>query len=51
MKRQLWEAPHQSLAEAVALANREMVDSIKSEDFAEGVAHFLKRRPARFTGK
>lgn len=51
IKRQLWEVPYQSLAEAVALANREMVDSIKSEDFAEGVAHFLERRPARFTGK
>lgn len=51
MKRQLWEAPYQSLAEAVALANREMVESIRSEDFKEGVAHFIERRPARFTGR
>lgn len=51
MKRQLWESPHQSLAQAVALANQEMVDSINSDDFKEGVAHFLERRPAAFTGR
>lgn len=51
MKRQLWEAPYQSLGEAVALANAEMVASIRSEDFTEGVAHFMERRPARFTGR
>lgn len=51
MKRQLWEVPHQSLAEAVAMANHEMVQSIQSDDFKEGVAHFLERRPAAFTGK
>ena len=51
MKQQLWEAPFQSLAEAVALANREMFDSIQSEDFREGVAHFIERRAARFSGR
>ena len=25
--------------------------SLKSDDFKEGVAHFLERRPARFTGR
>ena len=50
MKRQLWEAPFQSLGEAVALANAEMFTSLQSEDFKEGVAHFQERRPARFTG-
>lgn len=51
MKRQLWEAPYQSLGEAVALANTEMVASIRSADFREGVAHFQERRPPRFTGR
>jgi enoyl-CoA hydratase/carnithine racemase len=51
MKRQLWETPYQTLGDAVALANAEMVTSIQSEDFREGVAHFQERRPARFTGR
>lgn len=51
MKRQIWEAPYQSLGEAVVLANAEMVESIRSEDFTEGVAHFVERRPARFSGR
>lgn len=51
MKQQLTEAPFQTLAEAVALANREMFDSIQSEDFKEGVAHFIERRQARFSGR
>jgi enoyl-CoA hydratase/carnithine racemase len=50
MKRQLWEAPFQTLGEAVELANAEMFTSLQSEDFKEGVAHFQERRPARFTG-
>ncbi|MDF2466364.1 MAG: echA [Ramlibacter sp.] len=51
MKRQLWEAPYQSLGEAVTLANAEMITSLQSEDFKEGVSHFLERRAARFTGR
>ena len=51
MKRQLWEQPFQSLADATQMANAEMFESIQSEDFTEGVAHFIERRPARFTGK
>jgi enoyl-CoA hydratase/carnithine racemase len=51
MKRQLWEAPYQSLGESVALANAEMVESISSEDFTEGVRHFVERRPAQFSGR
>ena len=51
MKRQLWEAPYQSLGEAVTLANAEIITSLQSEDFKEGVSHFLERRAARFTGR
>ncbi|MBY6136928.1 enoyl-CoA hydratase [Nocardioides marinus] len=51
MKRQIWEAPFETLAEATTRANREMVASIRSEDFKEGVAHFLEKRPPAFTGR
>lgn len=51
MKAQLWAAATQSLAEATLRANQEMFLSIQSEDFKEGVSHFLERRPARFTGR
>ena len=32
MRRQLWEAPCQSLGEAITLINAEMVKSLRSED-------------------
>lgn len=51
MKRQIWDAPFRSLGEVIAEANREMYFSIQSNDFKEGVAHFLERRHARFTGQ
>lgn len=51
MKRQLWEAQFQTLAEATTVADREMLQSFTSEDFKEGVAHFVEKRPPRFTGR
>jgi enoyl-CoA hydratase/carnithine racemase len=51
MKEQLWESPFQTLGESVSLANKEMFYSIQSEDFTEGVRHFIEKRPANFTGK
>jgi enoyl-CoA hydratase/carnithine racemase len=50
MKRQLWEAQFQTLAEATVQANHEMELSFRTADFKEGVAHFLEKRAARFTG-
>jgi enoyl-CoA hydratase/carnithine racemase len=51
MKRQVWEAEFQTLAGATAKANHEMELSFKTADFKEGVAHFLEKRAARFTGR
>lgn len=51
MKRELWNAQMQPLGEAVEAANGDMPASFKSEDFKEGVAHFVEKRPARFTGR
>lgn len=50
MKRQVWQAQTSSLGADVALAQAEMMLSFQSEDFQEGVAHFLEKRPARFSG-
>ena len=51
IKRQLWAAQFQDLAEATAVAETEMRRSFGSEDFREGVAHFLEKRAPRFTGR
>jgi enoyl-CoA hydratase/carnithine racemase len=51
MKRQLWEAQLQGLAQATAVADEEMRKSFGAEDFKEGVAHFLEKRAPRFTGR
>jgi enoyl-CoA hydratase/carnithine racemase len=50
IKQQLGEVPFQSLTESIALANREMFLSIQSDDFEEGISHFVERRQAHFTG-
>jgi len=41
----------QPLGEAFDTSEREMVASLQCEDFKEGVAHFVEKRPPVFTGK
>jgi enoyl-CoA hydratase/carnithine racemase len=51
MKAQIWKALFQDLNEAVAVGDSEMQKSFATEDFKEGVAHFVEKRPAKFTGR
>ena len=51
IKRQLYDVPFQTLAEATIDANREMVVALRGSDFREGVASFMEKRPPRFTGE
>ena len=51
IKKLVYEAMFQSLAEATVVANREQEICRDTEDFREGVAHFLEKRKPRFTGR
>lgn len=51
IKRQLWAIDQQSLRQAIEIGNAEMQLSFGSDDFREGVAHFVEKRPARFSGR
>jgi enoyl-CoA hydratase/carnithine racemase len=51
IKRQVYDAMFQTLAESFEISEQEMLASLKSEDFKEGVAHFVEKRPPVFTGK
>ena len=51
IKKQVYEAMFQSLAEATVAANREQEICRDTEDFREGVAHFMEKRKPRFTGR
>ena len=51
MKAQIYNARFQTLAEATDIADKEMHLSLQSQDFKEGVAHFIEKRLPNFTGK
>jgi enoyl-CoA hydratase/carnithine racemase len=51
IKRQVYDAMFLTLAETFETSEREMLESLRSDDFKEGVAHFLEKRSPVFTGK
>src|SRR5216684_3616725 len=51
IKRQAYDAMFQTLAESFESSEQEMLASLQSEDFKEGVAHFIEKRAPVFTGK
>jgi enoyl-CoA hydratase/carnithine racemase len=51
VKKQVYDALFQSLAEATAIANREQEICRDTEDFREGVAHYVEKRKPNFTGR
>lgn len=50
MKREIWNAQFQGLGEAIEAANADMRASFASNDFKEGVAHYVEKRAPAFTG-
>jgi enoyl-CoA hydratase/carnithine racemase len=51
MKAQIWKSLFQNFNEAVEVGDKEMQGSFATADFKEGVAHFVEKRKANFTGK
>jgi enoyl-CoA hydratase/carnithine racemase len=51
IKRQVYEGMFQSLAEASVISVREQALCKDTEDFREGIAHFVEKRKPDFTGR
>ena len=51
IKDQIYNGMFQTLAESTEVSAKEMVESLQCEDFKEGVAHFVEKRSAAFTGR
>lgn len=51
IKRQVYDAMFQTLEESFERSEQDMLASLQSEDFKEGVAHFIQKRAPAFTGR
>ncbi len=51
MKAQVWKSWFQDFNDALQIADAEMTKSFGSEDFKEGVAHFVEKRAPKFSGR
>lgn len=51
IKSQVYDAMFQTLEESFERSEQDMLASLESEDFKEGVAHFIQKRAPAFTGK
>ncbi len=51
IKTQVYNAMFETLGEAFESSEEEMIKSLQCEDFKEGVAHFVEKRPPVFTGR
>lgn len=51
IKEQLYKAQSRSFGEAIQYSYNHVAQSLESEDFKEGVAHFVERRAPSFTGR
>jgi enoyl-CoA hydratase/carnithine racemase len=51
IKRQVYDAMFETLEQSFERSEQDMLGSLQSEDFKEGVAHFLQKRAPAFTGR
>ena len=51
MKQQIYNALGETIKENLDSSMQAMLESFKSDDFKEGVSHFVEKREPKFTGK
>ena len=51
MKEQIYNAQRETIDENLESSMKAMIESFDTEDFKEGVAHFIEKRAPKFTGK